>query len=177
MRKRTTHPDFIERATRGSESSYFIVDDGETKEISAELFNAEKGTENLIRIRKEEFDDIDRHSPFFTHFNLQMAGNRIGAKVAIVKILVQGYYRGPGDELPPLLSFDDVIRASVVRTKEYVSYDELTPHDFEFSMTTIKDVESLKRAILRRYSASMPGLGEAEMLSLGVGVTTLRLER
>jgi hypothetical protein len=88
----------------------------------------------------------------------------------------QGYYRTPEDEVSPVLSFHDIETATCIGGREHVPYKALHAADFKYSMKHIQNVEELKRAILRRYSVSMPNLTEAEILKLGVAVTTLEWE-
>ena len=45
----------------------------------------------------------------------------------------------------------------------------------KFSFSHIKDVESLKKAIIDRYSSSMPNLSKEEILSLGISLTKLKI--
>jgi hypothetical protein len=171
-----SYPRFVKRSTPPADENYVILEEGNTVEVSAALYGAKIGVDDSIRILKEEYADIDTHLPYFTHFNLQYGGMKIGRRYALPNILVQGYYKSDEDEFPPLLSFENCLTGTCVRVKEHVLYDDLTTIDFEYSMRTIRNIEQLKQAVLRRYRVSMPLISEEEMLRLGVSVTTLRLD-
>lgn len=153
-----------------------MLENGLTTTVSAELLHAKLGINNSIRIRKDEYHHIETYLAYFTHFNLEYAGNSIGARYALPKIMVQGYFHSIEDELPPLLSFEDILYGVCVRKKERVPYRELTATDFAYSMSNIKTVDDLERLIWSRYKVSMPMLSREQIYDLGVSVTTLRLE-
>jgi hypothetical protein len=155
----------------------YRIREGETiSEVNSHEFEVAHRVDGAIRILDEEYADIDRTLPFFTHFNLEFSGHRIGAKYVLPRITEQGYYRAPGDEVLPILSFDDVLVGTCTGIREHVPYKALRDGDFQYSMKHIQNVSELKKAILRRYSVSMPNLTEKEILNLGVAITTLRLE-
>ena len=170
-------PQYLKRSSTLTDLNYVLFEDGLTVTVRCNLYHAKIGVDNAIRIRKEEYDDIDIYLQYFTHFNLEYGGMKIGQKYALPKILVQGYYKSDEDELPPLLSFEDFLIGTCVRVKENVAYDELTAVDFEYSMRSIRSPKDLQNAILRRYRVSMPLLSDQEIIKMGVSVTTLRFER
>lgn len=155
---------------------YRILKGDTISEVDAHEFEVAHHVDGGIRILNDEYAHIDRTLPFFTHFNLEFSGHRIGAKYVLPCIITQGYYRAPGDEVLPVLSFDDVLTGTCVSKREHVPYRALHEADFRYSMKHIQNVADLKRAILHRYSISMPNLTESEILKLGVALTTLRLE-
>lgn len=164
------------RSSDYTDGSYIYIENGITTVTGANLLDAKLGVDGSIRIRKEEYDNIETYLPYYTHFNLEYAGNRIGARYAMPRIMVQGYYRDEDDELPPLLSFENILYGVCVRKKERIPYHELTPTDFAYAMRSIKTTDDLKRLMLSRYKVSMPNLLPEEILKLGVSVTTLRLD-
>ncbi len=148
---------------------------GETiSEIASHEFDIAHHSDGVIRILDEEYGDINRTLPFFTHFNLEFSGHRIGAKYMLPRIVKQGYYRGPEDEVLPVLSFNDVLVGTCVGVREHVPYKALREVNFLYSMKHIQDQSELKKAILRRYRVSMPNLTQEEIFNLGVSVTTLQ---
>ena len=167
---------FLKRSTTLTDENYELFEDGLTTTVRCDLYDAKIGVDNVIRIRKEEYTDIDTHLKYFTHFNLQYGGMKIGSRYALPKILVQGYYKSDEDELPPLLSFEDFLIGTCVRVKENIPYHELSDIDFEYSMRSVKNPAELEVAILRRYRVSMPLLSDKEIIKMGVSVTTLRFE-
>ena len=157
-------------------STYTILEGGVTNIVSAALLDAKLGVAGSIRIRESEYDDIDPYHGYFTHFNLEFSGHRIGKRYALPKILVSGYYKSDEDELPPLLSFEGIYFSTAIKVIEHVPYKALRLEYFAHSMRHIKNEEELRRAILKRYLVSMPGLSEERILSMGVSITTLLLE-
>ena len=146
------------------------------KEIEASIFHSKQHIDNAIRILDAEYAYIDTTLPFFTHFNLEMSGHSIGAKMILPRIVSQGHYRGPHDEVLPILSLKNILVGAVVSKREHLSYETLHDEIFEYSMKHIKNVDQLKRAMLRRYTVSMPDLSDAEILARGVASTTIQLE-
>jgi hypothetical protein len=129
-----------------------------------------------MRILEEEYMGIDSTLPYFTHFNLEFAGNPVGGRMFLPRVLTQGYFRAPGDEVLPILSFANVYTGTVTHKREHVPYKALHSEIFHYSMKHIKNVAELKKAILRRYRISMPNLSDEEILKRGVGITTIRME-
>ncbi len=132
-------------------------------------------TTHAIRILDAEYDAIDSTSEFFTHFNLEHSGHKIGLRYILPRITKQGYFKYNHDEVAPVLSFRDVYIAECVSVRDFVAYKDLLPNDFQYSMNHIVDAQSLEDTILKRYRVSMPLLTDEEILERGVGVTTLRL--
>ncbi len=152
------------------------IGNGKIKNIDAAVFHAQHHIDNSIRILNSEYAFIDTRLPFFTHFNMEFSGHIVGARMILPRILKQGHYRAPGDEELPILSIKNIIVGTVISKREHVPYRSLHDEVFEYSMRHIKNIDQLKRAILKRYSVSMPDLSDDEILKRGVGITTLRLE-
>ena len=131
---------------------------------------------DLLRILNHEYASIDHRLPYFTHFNLEFGGHKIGSKVVLPRIVRRGYFRSPDDEVIPVLSFKNVYCGTVVRKREHIPYESLQSEIFKYSMKHIQNSEQLAATILERYQTSMPLLSKAEILERGVGMTTIRLE-
>ncbi len=160
----------------GPENYRIVRADGSVYEINAHTFDIRHDFTLCIRILDEEYKDIDGTLPYFTHFNLEYAGNPIGGRAFLPRIITRGYFRATGDEVLPTCSFANIYTGTVVRKREYVPYEALHAKIFQYSMKHIKNVDELKQAILRRYRVSMPNLSDEEILKRGVGITTIRLE-
>jgi hypothetical protein len=167
---------FTQRSGKKSDEEYVVLENGLTTTVSTELLHAKLGIDGSIRIRKDEYHHIETYLPYFTHFNLEYSGHKIGARYALPRILVQGYFHSSEDELPPLLSFENILFGTCVRKKDRVPYHDLTATDFAYSMSNIKTVDDLERLIWSRYHVSMPKLSKEQIQKMGVSVTTLRLE-
>ncbi len=167
----------IKRSGSKTDENYVILENGITTSVRASLLEAKIGISGAIRILKEEYENINLHANYYTHFNLELSGHSIGKRYALPKVLVQGYFKNEEDELPPLLSFEEIYFGSCVRVKEKVSYQELSSEDFAYSMLNIKNAEELIAVIRKRYNVSLPLLSDKEILRRGVSVTTLKLEQ
>lgn len=155
---------------------YRISDGDAVFDVHAHTFDSASHIDGVIRIVREEYSEIDTSLPYFTHFNLEFGGHKIGARYALPKIIERGYYRSSDDEVPPTLSFNKALVGVCVRVCEHVPYQAFRPEDFRYSMKHIQNVEQLKKAIIARYSVSMPDLSEKEILLRGVAMTILRID-
>ncbi len=157
--------------------SYSILEEGLVTQVSSPLLNAKYGIDGVIRILHREYEDIDRTLSLYTHFNLEYCGHQVGATYGLPRVLTQGYFKSPLDEAPPILSFDGMLIGTCVHVQEHVPYSALTPLDFEHAMRSLCSPEAVQRAIVERYSVSMPLLSPEEIIARGVAVTTLRFVR
>jgi hypothetical protein len=176
-KKQRTYRSLIALPRAHGPDMYRIMrNNGTIDEIDAHTFDVKHGFASCMRILEEEYANIDNTLPYFTHFNLEFAGNPVGGKMFLPHILVQGYFRAAGDEVLPILSFTNVYTGVVTHKREHVPYKALHDEIFQYSMKHIQNVTDLKKAILRRYRVSMPNLSDEEILRRGVGITTIHLE-
>lgn len=154
---------------------YQIHQNGQNHYVDARHFNIEHHIDGVIRIISAEYDFIDSSLSFYTHFNFEFCGHRIGATYALPKIMKQGYYRASNDELQPILSFDDCYVAICENVREHVPYKALNEGDFMFAMKHIRGVQDLENTIIQRYGVSMPNLTNDDFHKHGVAITTLRI--
>ena len=56
-----------------------------------------------------------------------------------------------------------------------IDYVDLKEKVFEHSLSNIKNINTLKKAIKRRYKKSLAHLSDTEKLSLGVAITELKI--
>ncbi len=162
--------------SHGPDTYRIRVGKDKIKEIEASIFHSNQHIDNAIRILDAEYAYIDTTLPFLTHFNMETSGNPLGARMILPRIIRQGHFRHAGDEVLPVLSLKNIYVGVVVSKREHLSYDNLHDEIFEYSMKQIKNVDQLKRAILRRYTVSMPDLTDAEILARGVASATIQLE-
>ena len=54
-------------------------------------------------------------------------------------------------------------------------YASLGDNIFKYSLSNIKDINSLKKTMKRRYKKSLAHLSDTEKLSLGVAITELKI--
>ena len=127
---------------------------------------------SIIRIKKEEFEQINFEEVSFTHFNLEQSGHIPGKIYLLLKIVQQGYADGDKEVLP-ILDLENSQLYKCVECKEKITYSSLKIDDFKYSMNHIKNANKLFKAIWRRYSISRPHLSQNEMYTKGVSITTL----
>lgn len=128
----------------------------------------------IIRIRALEYKNIPQ-AGYFGHFNLEWTDHQVGKRYSLPRIMRHGSWSATTkEEVLPLLSFENAYKGECLAARQKISYEDVTEDLFEYSMTNIKDIESLKKIILERYSASLPNLTEEEILALGVSFTLLK---
>lgn len=166
-----------DRLQRESDShSILLLENGREVYRSEKEVYARYGVEGIIRIRDDEYAGIDPKLGYLGHFNLETAGNVIGSKNALPRIVRSGHYDvTTKEELLPLLSFDDIYYAVCEQCEERLSYDELTEEHFRYPLGNVRNAEDLKRVILARYRKSLHGVSDSEILARGVAFTLLRL--
>lgn len=136
--------------------------------------NKEIGIKNLIRLQKKDFASI-KSQKIITHFNLEKSNHEINMVYLLPKILSSGYYISESDFLEPELDFENCYVAKCLEVRENLSYDDLSEKDFQYSFENIKNIETLKKEILFRYSKSLPNLSKEEILNLGISLTKLEI--
>ncbi len=130
--------------------------------------------EGVIRIQKEDYIFLHKELQYFTHFNLQWTNHRSGLIYALPLIVKPGYYTDEKEVLP-ILSFENCLIAKCLEVREYLNYEEITSEDFKFSLPTIQNIEELKKALIKRYSQSLPSFPTEKLLSLGVVITKMKI--
>ncbi len=139
-----------------------------------EIFNKYK-FQGVIRFRRKEFLLLKKHQAL-THFNLQSTEHKKGKKYLLALIVKPGFFNGKKEQLP-IISLENASVGKCIDVKNHVPYEKLRARDFKHSFKNIKTVDQLKKIILKRYCQSMPHLTPKEILSLGVGITKLRIEK
>ena len=67
------------------------------------------------------------------------------------------------------------ILAKCISVKNDVDYSNVKNSDFKYSLKNIKNVNDLKKAIIRRYKKTLVNLSDDKKLSLGVAITKLKI--
>jgi len=129
----------------------------------------------IIKLSDLDFKEIKKNTKKLTHFNIQYTGHKRGKKYLIVKIARGGHFddrlRVPAR--PAILNSTNFILAKCIYVRNNVRYENLKKNSFYSSLKNIKNVASLKSAIIRRYKKSLAHLTNYEKLSLGVAITKL----
>ncbi len=163
----------IKRGNANSKIRLLLNNKDITLDLSNVFFN-KLPSNNIIRIRSDEYDYLPKVGQFLTHFNLQISNHKIGEIYLLPRIIELGHFDGKDEKLP-LLIFTNIYYAKCIDVKENIRFEDLKENDFKFSFSTIKNVSQLKNMIIKRYSTSMPTLSKEKILSLGVSKTTLRI--
>ena len=110
----------------------------------------------------------------FTHFNIQDTAHIPGKDCLIVKIVERGYFNGK-IYIPPIFDCKKFILAKCLSAQNNIDYVDLKEKVFEHSLSKIKNINTLKKAIKQRYKKTLAHLSDTEKLSLGVGITELKI--
>ena len=138
------------------------------------LFFKRCGIHSTIALHRSEFKLIKRNAKRLTHFNIQWTGHKPGRKYLITKIEKFGYFNGIVFK-PPILSYNNFILAKRLSVQNQNKYASLSDNVFRYSLSNIKDISSLKKAIKRRYKKSLAHISDSKKLSLGVAITKLKI--
>ena len=92
----------------------------------------------------------------------------------IAKIAKQGYFDGVINR-EPILDSNNFIFSKCLSVKNNIDYVDLKKKVFKHSFSNIKNVNTLKKAIKRRYKKTLTHLSDEEKLSLGVAITELKI--
>ena len=128
----------------------------------------------IIALHRSEFKLIKRNTKRLTHFNIQWTGHKQGKKYLITKIERLGYFNGIVYK-PPILNCNNFILAKCLSVQNHNKYVNLGDNVFKYSLSNIKDINSLKKTMKRRYKKSLAHMSDSKKLSLGVAITKLKI--
>jgi hypothetical protein len=128
-----------------------------------------------IRIPVQDYPEDILPGQEIVHFNLPVAYDRNGIVVVLSKIIKSGHFRPPHDEKLPVLSFEDIWKAKVIKFIPSIHYEDIKGDCLKNNIGGVHDVTSLKELILRRYKKTLPHLSDSEILDQGLSVTFLKL--
>ena len=129
---------------------------------------------HVIKLLHADFKLIKVNMSKFTHFNIQYTEHKTGKNYLIIKIHKRGYYDGKTYR-QAILDSNNSILARCLYAKNNIGYADLKEKVFKHSLSNIKNVNALKKAIKRRYKKTLAHLSDIEKLSLGVAVTELKI--
>jgi len=127
-----------------------------------------------IQILPSDFKLIKKNMNRFTHFNIQRTFHKPGKNYLIIKIHKQGYFDGTTYK-QSILDSNNFIFAKCLSAQNNIDYDNLKDDVFKYSLSNIKSINALKKAIMRRYKKTLAHLSDVEKLSLGVAITELKI--
>ena len=144
-----------------------IAEDGD-------LFLKKYNVHGFIQILHSDFKLIKKNMNRYTHFNIQYTGHKPGKNYLIMKIHKRGYFDGITFK-QPIYNSNNFILAKCLSAQNNIDYVDLKEKVFEHSLSNIKNINTLKKAIKRRYKKSLAHLSDTEKLSLGVAITELKI--
>jgi hypothetical protein len=139
-----------------------------------DIFLKKYNVHHCIKILSSDYKLIKKNMNKLTHFNIQYSGHKPGKNYLIVKIDKRGYFDGKVFK-EPILSSNNFIIAKCLFVKNNIDYINLKEKFFKHSLSNIKNINTLKKAIKRRYKKSLAHLSDTEKLSLGVAITELKI--
>ena len=140
--------------------------------INLKIFCKKNNVHDIIGMNRSDFRLI--HKGNLTHFNIHSTNHKSGKKYLIIKIEKQGYF-DKKKYVPRILSNKQFFFSKCVFTENYISYNKLNKNIFKNSINNIKNINSLKKAIKRRYKKSLAYLKNSEKMSLGIAITKLKI--
>ncbi len=132
--------------------------------------------DGLIRLHAADFRLLAGAGPMFTHFNLESTSNTAGCRYAILPIVKPGRRLPNGREVLPVVDPTYFRMGTCVETIQRVALTAVTAEHFAESLPTIKTSESLRSALLKRYTGMFPNLTEDDIVARGCALTRLRLD-
>ena len=127
-----------------------------------------------IKILRSDFKLIKKNMNRFTHFNIQNSIHKPGKNYLIIKIHKQGYFDGTTYK-HSILDSNNFIFAKCLSVKNNIDYVNLKEKVFKYSLSNIKNINTLKKAVKRRYKKTLSHLSDTEKLSLGIAITELKI--
>ena len=138
------------------------------------IFKKKYNVHRVIRLLNPDFKLIKKNMNKFMHFSIQNTAHVAGQNCLIVKIYKKGYFNGRIYK-QPIFYNNNFILAKCLSAKNNINYTDLKKKDFKYSLSNIKNVYSLKKAIIRRYKKSLSHLSNSKKLSLGIATTELEI--
>ena len=141
---------------------------------NSNVFLKRNNVHRVIHLLHQDFKLIKKNMNKFTHFNIQDTSHERGKNYLIIKINKGGYYDGTTYK-QCILDSNNFILVKCLFAKNNIDYVDLKEKVFKHSLNNIKNVNTLKKAIKRRYKETLAHLSDAEKLSLGVAITELKI--
>ena len=127
----------------------------------------------LILVLRPDFKLIKKKINRYTHFNIQFTGHKPGKKYLVTEIHKRGFFNGKTMKQPILKT--NFILTKCLSVQNDIDYANLRPKFFKHSLNNIKNVNTLKKTMTRRYKTSLAHVPDKKKLSLGVAITDLKI--
>ena len=150
-----------------------VLQDGKIVYADNSMLCGSNGLAAVIKIPEEEYHGIREDARFLSHFNRSPVDFIEGQDYAIARIIEHGR-DSASENQQPLLSFTDIAIGRCKKARNDLSFSDLSEKDFECSLAHIKDTNSLKRYMVKRYTASYP-YTPTYVLSMPISMTMLEI--
>ena len=127
-----------------------------------------------IKLFHSDFKLIKNNMVKFTHFNIQYTKHKPGKNYLIIKIYKQGYFDGITYK-QCILNSKNFIFAKCFSVQNNIDYADLKEKVFKHSLSNIKNINTLRKAIKRRYKKTLSHLSDTKKMSLGIAITKLKI--
>jgi hypothetical protein len=134
------------------------------------------GLDALIRLHADDFALLSTIGRVFAHFNLEVTLNEVGRRYALLPILKPGQRRPDGREVLPIVDPTRLRYGLCTQVLQRVPVGQITSTHFAYSLPTIRTVEQLQAALIKRYAHMFPDLSHEAIIARGCAVTRLALE-
>tara|TARA_B110000263_G_C14948151_1_gene346787 strand:+ start:26 stop:541 length:516 start_codon:yes stop_codon:yes gene_type:complete len=163
----------LNRYPTKSAKLYFRIGKNIISQNESDLY-AKYNIHRIIKLLNTDFRLIKRNMNRLTHFNIQYTDHKSGENYLIVKIHKRGYFDGITYK-HPILESNNFIFTKCLSVKNNIRYIDLKNKVFEHSLSNIQNINTLKKAIKRRYKKSLAHLSDSEKMSLGIGISELKI--
>jgi len=137
-------------------------------------FYLKNNIHNIIKLTNTDYRLIKKNMNKLMHFNIQKSDHQPGKNYLIFKIYKKGNFNGRIFK-EPILSDNSFIYTKCLSVKNNIQYINLKNKVFKYSLSNVKNINELQKAIKRRYNKSLAHLSNKEKMSLGVGVSELQI--
>jgi hypothetical protein len=151
-----------------------VIDDHGERAIAVKELCDLFGVDALIRAHEHDYALIERLPEKYVHFNLEFTLNEQGKRYAILPIVKPGFRKPDNEEVLPVL---DPRRYRIGRCEailQQVAIECVSAEHLQYSISTIRTVDELKKALLQRYAPMFPALTSDQLLSRGCAITLIQ---
>jgi hypothetical protein len=153
-----------------------VISGGTEEVVRVDTLRARFRVDALIRLHADDYRELQGLNGRFVHFNLEATLNEAGKRYAILPILRPGNRDAAGSEILPLVDTGRHRAGTCEAVSQRVPVREVPPACFVHSLPSLRSVEALEAALIRRYAATFPQLTPRELLARGCAITTLLLD-
>ena len=138
------------------------------------IFCKKNKIHRIIKFLPFDFKLLKKGTDKITHFNIKNTNSKPGKYYYIVQILKPGFFDGAVN-IEPVLNSKKIFFVRCLSVKNNIDYNKIHKTIFKHSLSKIKNIKMLKKAIKRRYKKTLAHLSDNEKMSLGVGISQFQI--